>query len=342
MSQKAPGKAYRNGLSLGQITEMFPDNKTAEQWLAETRWPSGPRCPVCDSAEVQYPTAHKTMPYRCQAKGCRKRFSVKTGTIMESSKVSYREWAIAVYLFVTNRKGVSSMKLRRDLGRTQKTAWHLARRLREAWAGEGVAFTGPVEEDEIPLGGKEKHKHLSKKLKTGRGAVGKTAVIGLKDRETNPVTAASAESPDRPPLQGFVLNQTLPDAKVGTDDHGGSHGLPNHEAVTHSVGESVDGMAHTNGIESFWAMLKRVYHGTFRKRNPEHLDRYVRECSGRHNLRSEDMVDQMVAVVRGMTRQRWRYRDLIASAPMQPALNDLFQGIRLSKKGAWHGQGRGN
>ena len=324
MAYKAPGKAHRKGRSLVDITRMFPDNETAEHWVIKTRWPDGPRCPHCESDRVQHPITHKTMTHRCR--DCHKRFSVRTGTVMEASNLPYQDWAIAIYLFTTNLKGVSSMKLRRDLGRTQKTAWHLAHRLREAWSQDGVAFTGPVEVDETYVRGKERNKHGSKKLKQGRGAVGKAAVIGMKDRETNKVTALSVQSTDKPTLQGFVLGQVAPGAQVFTDDHGGYHGLPNHQSVKRSVGEYVDEMAHTNGIESLWAMLKRGYHGTFHRTSPEHLDRYVNEFSGRHNIRDEDTAVQMAAVVRGMTGKRLKYADLITpkAAPVLSTGSDTF------------------
>ena len=137
-------------------------------------------------------------------------------------------------------------------------------------------------------------------------------------------TAMSVQGTDKSTLQGFVLGQVAPGTQVFTDDHGGYHGLPNHQSVKHSLGEYVDGMAHTNGIASFWAMLKRGYHGTFHRISPEHLDRYVNEFSGRHNIRNADTAVQMTAIVQGMAGKRLKYRDLIASAPKQPALSDVF------------------
>ena len=191
-TSKGPGKAYRKGMTLADLFSEFPDNATAEAWFAEQRWPDGaPACPHCGTDNVQSSAAHKTMPYRCRNKECDSRFSVKTGTVMESSNLGYQTWAIAIYLVLTSLKGVSSMKLRRDLGITQKSAWHMAHRIRAAWNGDMAdLFDGPVEVDEAYFGGKERNKHADQKLHAGRGTVGKVAVAGVKDRETNRIRAA--------------------------------------------------------------------------------------------------------------------------------------------------------
>ena len=253
------------------------------------------------------------MPYRCREKECAKRFSVRTKTPMEASNLGFQVWAIALYQATTNLKGVSSMKLHRDLGITQRSAWFLAHRLREAWKDQGSQFVGPVEVDETFIGGKEKNKHANKKLRAGRGAVGKAIVVGAKDRETNRVSATVVSNTDAKTLQGFVGERTAKGAAVYTDDHGGYQGMPfEHETVKHSISEYVNGMAHTNGIESFWALLKRGYHGTYHHMSEKHLGRYVTEFSGRHNVRQADTINQMEDVVASMVGKRLMYRDLIA------------------------------
>ena len=325
MTRKAPGKSHREGMSLIQAMRKFPDDATAEAWFARVRWPHGPACPECGSMNVQTGASHPTMPYRCRERKCRRRFSVKMGTVMESSKLGYQTWAIAIYLFLTNLKSVSSMKLHRDLDITQKSAWHLAHRLRKAFETDGGIFLGPIEVDETYMGGRRAN--MSNKRRkdlegTGRGAVGKTAVVGLKDRETNQVRARVVERTDAATLQGFVLQHADPDATVYSDDASVYESLPlAHGTVKHSLSEYVKGDVHTNGIESLWSMLKRAHKGTFHKLSPKHLDRYVQEFAAKHNLREQDTTDIMAALVLGMDGKRLTYGMLKAD-------NGLASGAR--------------
>ena len=170
---------------------MFPDDATAEAWFVKARWPNGIACPHCGSINVLTGAKHKTMPYRCREKECRKRFSPKVGTALESSNLGYQAWVIGIYLIATGLKGTSSMKLHRDLNIAQKSAWHMAHRLRIAWQQRNrQPYSGPVEADETYVGGKRANMPKAKrKAMDGRGPVGKTAVVGIKDRETNKVSA---------------------------------------------------------------------------------------------------------------------------------------------------------
>ena len=275
MAQNAPGKHHRKGITLAELFKMFPDDKSAEEWFVNSRWPDGVRCPHCDSENVKENAAHPTMPFRCNS--CKKQFSAKTNTVMRGSKVGYQKWVITLYLMTTNLKGVSSMKLHRDLGVTQKTAWHMVSRIRKAYEEVNELFDGEVEVDESYFGGKEGNKHAKDKLNAGRGTAGKTPVVGIKDRETNQVKAQVVPSTNRPTLQAFVTENTTPETIVYTDEASAYSGLPReHVAVKHSVGEYVREQAHTNGLESFWSVLKRGFNGTFHHINPRHLHRYNR------------------------------------------------------------------
>ena len=319
MAKKAPGKAFRKGITLKQIMQQFPDDATAEAWFIQQRWPEGICCPHCGSLNVQSGCKHPTMPYRCREKACgRTRFSTKTGTVMEGSKIGYQDWIIASFLVMTNLKSVSSMKLHRDLGITQKSAWFLAHRLRTALSQDGTLFAGPVEVDETYMGGKRRNmSNAKRKGLTGRGAVGKTAVVGIKDRATNKVAAKVVASTDKETLQGFVKDNVEPGATVYTDDASAYDSLPfDHYSVKHSLSEYVKGDVHTNGIESVWSMLKRAHKGTFHKLSPKHMNRYVQEFTGRHGMREQDTIQQIASIGDGMKGKRLRYRELIASTEL--------------------------
>ena len=311
MAHSTPVKHHRDGITLVQLCDMFPTEDSARAWFESRLWPEVRFCPNCGSIRT-HAASHNNMPYRCT--DCRSYFSIKTGTVMHKSQVPLRKWAIAIYLHLTSLKGVSSMKLHRDIGVSQPTAWYMLQRIRKAWESKEPLFAGPLEVDETYLGGKESNKHECKKLKAGRGTVGKSTIIGAKDRKTNKVKAKVVKGTDAKTLQSFVVAAALTGATVYTDDHKGYHGLPfKHEAVKHSISEYVRDQAHTNGIESFWSMLKRGYHGTYHHMSPKHLGRYIEEFAGRHNVRELDTLDQMGWLAKRMAGKRLPYRELISS-----------------------------
>ena len=313
MAYNAPGKHFRKGLSHRQFYEMF-DEERAKEWFIKQRWPNGIACPKCGSLNVNTEAKHKTMPFRCREKECKKNFSIKYGTFMQSSPLDHLDWLYVLYLVATNLKGVSSMKLHRDLGITQKSAWHLAHRVRRALGDRTMdLFSGPIEADETYVGGRRRNMSASKrKMLTGRGPSGKVAVAGIRDRATNKVMARVVPNTTSETLGGFIIGNVIPGTRIYTDDATAYTHLPNHASVKHSVSEYVRGQVHTNGIESFWATIKRAHKGTFHRLSAKHLHRYVDEFVGRHNMRELDTLDQMALLARKMTGAQLRWKDLVS------------------------------
>lgn len=224
-----------------------------------------------------------------------------------------------MYLMATNLKGVSSMRLHRELTLTQKSAWHMAHRLRKTWERDSRQdpMFGAVEVDETYVGGKARNMHAKVRYKA-KGNANKSIVVGAKDRSTGNVRTAVVKDVSALSLGRFLNESVEPESTLYTDQnpsyahHVEYHMDVDHFPVNHSIGEYVNGMAHTNGIESFWAMLKRGYMGTYHRMSEKHLRRYVAEFEGRHNQREADTRSQMVSMSRGVDGKRLRYKDLVA------------------------------
>jgi len=273
----------KSTISTFELFAMFPDQETARVYLESRLWPQGPKCPVCGLSDRI--TARAGGYYRCNQ--CKEDFTVRTGTIFERSHVPLHKWIYAMYLLVTARKGISSMQLAKEIGITQKSAWFVLGRLREACGDDLGKLKGIIEIDETFVGGKEKNKHEHKKLKAGRGTVGKIAVLGMRERGKGGRTKAMpVGGTDKLNLQAEIKAAVEPGSMLHTDEHKGYLGLSptyGHETVDHSAKEYVRDDVTTNGIESVWAVMKRGLHGVYHHASEKHLHRYVDEFAFRLN-----------------------------------------------------------
>ncbi|MGE0371122.1 MAG: IS1595 family transposase [Gammaproteobacteria bacterium] len=268
-------------ISTFQLFKLFPDQETARKYLESRLWPEGVRCPHCGGSERI--TARKGGYYRCNP--CKEDFTVRTGTIFERSHVPLHKWIYAMYLLVTSRKGISSMQLSKEIGITQKSAWFVLQRLREACGKDFGKLSGIIEVDEMYVGGKDKNRHAGKKLSAGRGPAGKKAVIGIRERggrtKGMPIPGADAHS-----LQSSIHAHIEVGSVIHTDEYRAYKGIGahfTHETINHGAGEYVRDGVTTNSIESVWAVMKRGLHGVYHHASEKHLHRYVNEFTFRLN-----------------------------------------------------------
>ena len=302
----------KSTISTLQLFEMFPDQETARLYLESRLWPQGATCPTCSKRERI--TTRKGGFYRCNQ--CKLDFTVRTATIFERSHVPLHKWLYAMYLLVTSRKGISSMQLAKEIGVTQKTAWFILGRLREACGNDPTVLLGIIEVDECYIGGKESNKHEHKKLKAGRGSVGKTAVIGMRERGGR-VKAMTIPNTTSRTLQSAIIENVAAGSEIQTDEHTGYQGIEDHfyhDMVSHATGEYSRPGVTTNGIESVWAVLKRGLHGVYHHASAKHLDRYAQEFAFRLNdgnvkRHTIERLDSFITASSGM---RLTYARLIA------------------------------
>ncbi len=273
--------------SLIEMLEVFGDEQACIDHLTNLRWRDGAYCPHCGSAKVYHFSNNRA--HKCG--DCRKRFSIKVGTIFEDSKISLKKWFIAIYLITSHKKGIASTQLAKDIKVTQKTAWFMLHRLR--FASQSRSFNKPlngtVEIGETFVGGKEKNKlaHKRQKGTQGRSTKTKMAVLGMVERGGN-LKAKSITKVDTGTMMPIISETVESGSDVMTDEFGGYRNLSadyNHRYITHSVGEYVNGNIHTNTIEGAWSLFKRgvvgIHHHICRK----HLDHYLNDFTYRYNTR---------------------------------------------------------
>jgi transposase-like protein len=305
--------------TLLEAVRFFGDEAVCRDFLAGLRWPNGVRCIRCDSERVGF-LATRSL-WRC--KECRKEFSVKKGTIFEDSPIALSKWLPAIWLYSAGKKGRSSHQLARDLGVTQKTAWFISHRIRLAMDTDSfdAPLSGEVEVDETIMGGHDKNKHAHLRRGPWGPQVGKVAVMGLLERHGE-VRARVVPSRHKPVLQAEVRRHVVPGSTIYSDQFGSYQGLAAdyiHEVINHSE-EYVRGNIHTNGIENFWSLFKRVIYGTHHSVEPFHLDRYLSENVQRFNtrqLRDDVRFTQTAGRVLG---RRITYKELTGKVGLKGAM----------------------
>jgi transposase-like protein len=268
----------------------FADYENCRRFMIELRWADGKvRCPQCGSDKVTYLANAKL--YKCYGDHPKPKFSLKVGTIFEDSPIGLDKWLAGLWLLVNCKNGISSYEIGRDLGISQKSAWHLAHRLRFALhQGSFEKFSGHVEVDETFIGGKARNMHVEKRARriTSTGTKDKVPVMGILERGGK-VRTAVIPNRRKKAIQGEVRKHVEAGSALYSDallSYDGLAGEFAHQVVDHAA-SYVDGKVHTNGLENYWSLLKRTISGTYVSVEPYHLFRYLDEQAYRFNNRKE-------------------------------------------------------
>lgn len=296
--------------TLLESIKQFADPQACLKFVVDLRWPNGVVCPRCQALDPRFMSTRQVW----QCNGCKKQFSVKVGTIFEDSPLPLEKWLAAIWLIAGSKNGISSYEIHRGLGITQKSAWFMLHRVRLAMSdGTIEKFKGEVEADETYIGGKARNMHKSKRERKiqGRGAVGKSIVVGLLERHGK-VKLKHVPNAKKGTVQANIRENVELGSEVFTDFLASYEGLdPDyvHQAINHAE-RYVDGKVHTNGMENFWSLLKRMIHGTYIHLAPFHLFRYLDEEAFRFNERLGNDGARFLRVLGGIVGRRLTYKKL--------------------------------
>lgn len=310
-------KFTRSTGSIFEITDRFHNDAECRKHLVVHRWSNKPKCAHCDSEHVY--TYSDGVRYRCKA--CRAIFTVTVGTIFQSSKIALRKWFVAIYLEIGHKKGISSHQLARDIRVTQKTAWFMLHRIRNAMASKFVGILGGfVEADEKMIGGKEKNKHARKRTPGTQGrSHNKEVLLGAIQRGGD-VKIKHVSDARKENIHAFILENVARGSILCTDEYSAYRSIGGtkyfqHLRVNHSAGEYVNGLSSTNTIENFWSQLARGILGVYHHVSPKHLQRYCDSFAFRFNTRQHHQRFRFNLTLMHI-ECRLSYKQLIADQPI--------------------------